>query len=72
MTTTVHRAADTTSARVLPRRYRIAVAAMFTIAGITIGAWSARLPAVQHQLELTYGWVSVALLALAGGGLVGM
>lgn len=51
---------------------RLAITAMFGIAGVAIGAWTARIPTVQHDLRLSDGQLSIALLALAVGGLTGM
>jgi fucose permease len=72
MTSTLHEAADVVSVRGLLRRYRIAVSIMFAIAGMIIGTWTARIPEIQHHRGLSDGQLSIALLALACGGLVGM
>ncbi|MEV6848863.1 MFS transporter [Actinoplanes sp. NPDC051411] len=53
-------------------RYRTAISTMFAVAGTIIGTWTARMPAIQHHLGLTDSQLSIALLALACGGLVGM
>ena len=54
------------------RRYRTAISALFGIAGAVVGAWTARMPAIQHHLQLSDSQLSIALLALAAGGLAGM
>lgn len=54
------------------RRFRVANSALFGIAGAVVGAWTARMPAIQHHLELSDNHLSLALLALAAGGLAGM
>jgi fucose permease len=72
MTTIVPKTTSLAGADTLPRRYRTAISTMFAITGMTIGAWTARIPAVQHDLALSDGQLSIALIALAGGGLVGM
>jgi len=72
MTVTLHEAADAASTHEVLRRYRIAVSTMFAVAGMTIGTWTARIPEIQHHLGLSDGELSIALLALACGGLVGM
>jgi predicted MFS family arabinose efflux permease len=73
MTTTLLRRSDTVpyDQRALHRN-RAAIAAAFGILGTAIGTWTARIPAIQHQLDLSNSKLSVALLALAVGGLVGM
>ncbi|MFG1604750.1 MFS transporter [Actinoplanes sp. NPDC049265] len=63
---------DTRLGRRVLRRNRIAISAAFIIAGAAIGSWTGRIPAVQHDLGLTDDRLSIALLALAGGGLAGM
>jgi MFS family permease len=63
---------DTRLGRRVLRRNRIAISAAFIIAGSAIGTWTGRIPAVQHDLGLTDSRLSIALLALAGGGLAGM
>jgi predicted MFS family arabinose efflux permease len=54
------------------RRYRLAISLMFGIAGMTIGTWTARIPAIQHNIGMADSKLSVCLLILAVGGLVGM
>jgi MFS family permease len=54
------------------RHHRIAISAAFFLAGAIVGAWTARIPAVRHHLHLSDMQLSVALLALAAGGLAGM
>lgn len=54
------------------RRYRLAISLMFAIAGMTIGTWTARIPAIQHTIKMADSKLSVCLLLLAVGGLLGM
>lgn len=54
------------------RRGRIAVCIMFVLCGAVIGVWTARIPAIKHDLRLSDAELSIALLALAAGGLTGM
>jgi fucose permease len=72
MTTALHDTAGTTSTPIVLRRYRIAISTMFAIAGMIIGTWTARIPAIAHHLDLTDSQLSIVLLGLACGGLVGM
>ncbi|XVU24227.1 MFS transporter [Actinoplanes sp. CA-054009] len=58
--------------RYLLRRNRAAISALFGIAGAAIGAWTARMPTLQQHLGLHDSQLSLALLALAIGGLIGM
>jgi MFS family permease len=66
-----HRSVATAHQRALLHD-RIAICLAFGVAGATLGAWTARIPAVQQHLLLSDGQLSVALLALATGGLIGM
>ncbi|MFG1876383.1 MFS transporter [Sphaerisporangium sp. NPDC049003] len=54
------------------RRARLAVYVMFLIPGVSIGVWTARIPALKERLELGDGQFSLALLAIAAGALAGM
>ncbi|MFI1996829.1 MFS transporter [Actinoplanes sp. NPDC020271] len=72
MTTTQPEAAHTASNDIGLRPNRLAISIMFAIAGLTIGTWTARIPAVQRHLDLSDSQLSIALLALAAGGLIGM
>src|SRR4051794_29125668 len=54
------------------RRYRLAISLMFGIAGMTIGTWTARIPAIQHNIKMADSKLSICLFILAAGGLVGM
>jgi predicted MFS family arabinose efflux permease len=54
------------------RRYRLAISLMFGIAGMTIGTWTARIPTIQHNIKMADGKLSICLLLLAAGGLLGM
>lgn len=51
---------------------RFAVASMFFLYGTLIGSWTARIPAVKRDLGLSDGRLSIALLGLAAGAIVGM
>ncbi|MEV4754202.1 MFS transporter [Micromonospora sp. NPDC049559] len=53
-------------------RERLAVQLLFLFSGLLIGTWTARIPAVKRALDLSDGQLSVALLALATGSIVGM
>ncbi|MFG1995297.1 MFS transporter [Actinoplanes sp. NPDC048988] len=54
------------------RRYRLAISLMFGIAGMTIGTWTARIPTIQHNIGMADSKLSICLLLLAVGGLLGM
>jgi predicted MFS family arabinose efflux permease len=54
------------------QRGRIATSLVFLLFGITLGAWTARIPAIKHGLDLSDGWLSFALLAFAAGAITGM
>ena len=54
------------------RRGRLAVCLIFLSSGAALGTWTARISTIKHDLELTDGQLSFALLALAAGGLAGM
>lgn len=60
------------SAPIVLRRARIATSAVFGLFGIALGAWTARIPAIKHELDLTDGWLSLALLSFAAGAITGM
>ncbi|WP_240145875.1 MFS transporter [Halococcus salsus] len=45
---------------------------MFAIVGMVFGTWAVRIPAIRDALSLSAGTVSVALLALAAGSIVGL
>jgi MFS family permease len=70
--TTLHDIAVAPSAHLALRRYRVAISTMFALAGMIIGPWTASIPAIQRCLDLTGSQLSLVLLALACGGLVGM
>jgi predicted MFS family arabinose efflux permease len=54
------------------RRARVATALLFLLYGTTLGTWTARIPAIKHQLGLSDGQLSIALLAFAAGAITGM
>jgi MFS family permease len=53
-------------------RPRIATSLAFLLFGTALGAWTARIPAIKHDLGLSDGWLSLALLAFAAGAISGM
>jgi MFS family permease len=53
-------------------RARVATALLFLLFGITLGVWTARIPAIKRELTLDDGALSVALLAFAAGAITGM
>lgn len=55
----------------LPRA-RFATSLAFLLFGTALGAWTARIPAIKHNLALTDGKLSLALLAFAAGAITGM
>lgn len=69
MTITLHRPA---SQQRRLRHARLAGSVFFAIAGAATGTWTARMPTVEQHLQLNHGQLSIALLALAAGGLAGM
>ncbi|NUS53723.1 MAG: MFS transporter [Streptomycetaceae bacterium] len=52
-------------------RARVATALAFLLFGTALGAWTARIPAIKHNLGLTDGRLSFALLAFAAGAITG-
>ncbi|MFI9591426.1 hypothetical protein [Nonomuraea sp. NPDC052265] len=54
------------------RRERTAVHLLFFLAGMAIGTWTARIPAIKESLGLDAGRLSLALLAIAAGAVAGM
>jgi MFS family permease len=54
------------------RRARVATSLAFLLFGTALGAWTARIPAIKHDLGLTDGSLSLALLAFAAGAITGM
>ena len=54
------------------RRSRIATALLFLLYGTLIGTWTARIPAVKQDLDLSDGRLSIALVGLALGAVTGM
>ncbi|HEY4098226.1 MAG TPA: MFS transporter [Baekduia sp.] len=51
---------------------RAAIAAIFTLNGIVLGTWGARIPAIQDHLDVGPGGLAVALAGLAAGALIAM
>jgi MFS family permease len=54
------------------RRARIAVCCNFTIPGVTLATWTARIPAIKAQLHLSNGALSLGLLAVGIGAILAM
>jgi MFS family permease len=54
------------------RRGRVATSVTFLLFGTALGVWTARIPAVKHNLGLSDGRLSYALLSFAAGCIVGM
>src|SRR5690606_38385047 len=54
------------------RRARLAVHGLFLLSGIAIGTWTARIPAIKERLALVDGELSLGLLGIAAGAIVGM
>jgi MFS family permease len=51
---------------------RISTTAVFVLTGAVIAAWSTRIPAIQERLHLTPATLSVAILGLEGGAIIGL
>ncbi|HEX6685083.1 MAG TPA: MFS transporter [Candidatus Limnocylindrales bacterium] len=51
---------------------RVATSVAFLLFGTALGAWTARIPAIKRNLDLTDGQLSIALLAFAAGAITGM
>lgn len=51
---------------------RVAIATVFTLNGVMLGTWGARIPAIQDQLDTGPGGLAVALAGLALGALIAM
>ncbi|GAA1286077.1 MFS transporter [Planotetraspora silvatica] len=60
------------TARPSLRRARLAVFGLFLLAGMAIGTWTARIPAIKEDLALSDGRLSLALLGVAAGAITGM
>ncbi|AQZ63957.1 Membrane protein mosC [[Actinomadura] parvosata subsp. kistnae] len=50
----------------------MAVYLLFFLSGTAIGTWTARIPAIKERLALSDGRLSIALLAVAAGAVIGM
>ncbi|MCT9933100.1 MFS transporter [Planotetraspora sp. A-T 1434] len=59
-------------ARPSPLRARVAVFGLFLLAGMAIGTWTARIPAIKSGLHLSDGRLSLGLLGIAAGAITGM
>ncbi|MFC7713529.1 MFS transporter [Nonomuraea recticatena] len=56
----------------IPRGARVAVSFFFALLGIVSGVWAARIPTVKQSLHLSDGQLSLGLLAVAVGLVIGM
>jgi MFS family permease len=54
------------------RRPRAAAAALFFVTGAVFATWAARIPAIQERLQLSPGSLSVALVGMEAGALIGL
>jgi len=54
------------------RRVRAALFLLFFASGAAVGTWTGRIPTIKYDLQLSDGQLSIALLALALGGLAAM
>jgi MFS family permease len=57
---------------VTDRRAQVAVTAAFVVNGVCFGAWVARIPAVQNDLDLTAAGLGLLLLCPGLGSMVGL
>jgi predicted MFS family arabinose efflux permease len=53
-------------------RGRVAVSLLFLLYGTILGTWTARIPAIKHNLGLSDGQLSIGLVAFAAGAVIGM
>jgi MFS family permease len=61
------------SALLTPRvSSRAAIATIFTLNGLLLGTWGARIPAIQDRLGVGPGELAIALAGLAAGALIAM
>lgn len=51
---------------------RAAIATVFTLNGVVLGMWGARIPAIQDGLGVGPGALAIALAGLAAGALIAM
>ncbi|WP_445150028.1 MFS transporter [Baekduia sp. Peel2402] len=51
---------------------RFAITLLFTLNGVMLGSWGARIPAIQDRLDVGPGALAIALACLAGGALIAM
>ncbi len=54
------------------RGTRVTITLFFLADGLLIGSWAARIPAVQHQADLTTSELGLALFAMSIGALISM
>ncbi|MEU6411603.1 MFS transporter [Microbispora sp. NPDC046933] len=53
-------------------RARVAVYGLFLLAGMAMGTWTSRIPAIKASLGLSDGALSLGLLGIAAGAITGM
>jgi MFS family permease len=56
----------------IERAARVSTTGVFFLTGAVVAAWSTRIPAIQEHLHLTTAALSVAILGLEGGAIVGL
>jgi MFS family permease len=61
-----------TMASTTERAARVSTTAVFFLTGAVVAAWSTRIPAIQEHLHLTMAALSVAILGLEGGAILGL
>ncbi|MFI6511099.1 MFS transporter [Streptosporangium sp. NPDC050855] len=62
----------TSSERATLLRGRVAVCLLFLLSGMAIGTWTARIPSIKQNLDLSDGELSIGLLGIAAGAIAGM
>ena len=61
-----------TSKKISPRVHRIAVGAVFFLAGLCFASWASRIPTIQHDLGLSETSLGMVLLALPVGLMISL
>jgi MFS family permease len=59
-------------ASTVDRNARVATTLVFFLTGAVVASWSTRIPAIQERLHLTPSALSVAILGLEGGAIIGL
>src|SRR3954451_11947053 len=54
------------------RAARIATTVVFLVTGAVFASWAARIPAVQDRLDLSPGELSIAILGIEAGAVLGL